>query len=649
MRLPSLNTTAPAATNTFGSIHLRPRLLQVARTLVKLTSAAFLLHSSSCVGKKAPQATPQVSHEAPPPPRPSEIIFPEDAGQLDLKRDFGALGDGVTDDTAKFQKAVRENSDHLDSTTLYLAGGTYLVSDTIQWFCRLSLVGRSQGATIIKLKDNAPGFGDPNNPRPVISVGDPPNNGDAMQSYVSNLIVDTGKGNPGAIGIAFQSNNGGGIEDVTIRSGDTRGHAGLTTWPWPGPALIKNLRVEGFDRGIYTSASEYDLTFVNITLIGQKLFGWENDGLPIEIENLQSYNSVPAFKGDGTVVMINSHFHGGDSKRVGMFYNGDSLYMRNVVADGYSAVLQDSGGANEIKELWKGTIHSKFPSPRSSLNLPIKETPSAPHPPIQTWTNVRDFNPEGSDNWTKAIQAAIDSGTETLYFPRGAYNIDAPLHIRGNVKRIIGMRSSLKIPKSFRDVPMVRFEGTSPNPLIVEYFNAASEEYRFNTLTFHQAGTQPIVFKRCYGSISNEPNKADVFLEDFQGILRLKGPINVWSRSLNIETEGDMPELVNDGGTLWLLGYKTEYQSTNIFNRGGAKTEMLGGLIYPVTEQWPDIPSFINEESSLSMIFAYRVYVERANQNVIVKETRGGVVRELSKTEAFGRGAWSLNYTGFQR
>jgi len=614
-------------------------------------SVCTVLLVVSCIAQKPRGGSSREAFVTAAPAAPApEIVFPADAGQLDLKRDFGAKGDGITDDTAKLRKAVRENSDQLDSTTLYLTSGTYVVSDTIQWFARLSLMGRNRDKTIIKLKDNALGFGDPTHPQPVISVGDQPNNGDAMQSYVSHLTVDTGKGNPGAIGIAYQSNNGGGIEDVTIRSGDGKGSAGLTTWPWPGPGLIKNLRVEGFDRGIHTSASEYNLTFVNITLIGQRVFGWENDGLPIEIENLQSYNSVPAFKGSGTVVMLNSHFHGGASNRIGMQYTGDSLYLRNVVADGYSAVLRGGDGSNEIKELWKGNIQSLFPSPRTPLTLPIKQTPSAPYPPAQTWTNVRDFNTDQSETWSKAIQAAIDSGAETLYFPRDVYNITEPIRVRGNVKRIMGMRSLLRIPTSLKDVPMVRFEGTSSTPLIMEYFNAGSEEYRLNTLTFHQAGMQPLVFKRCYGSLSNEPNKADVFLEDFQGMLRLKGPLNVWSRSLNIETEGDTPELVNEGATLWLLGYKTEYQSTNILNRGGAKTEMLGGLIYPVTVQWPNIPAFVNENSSLSMIFSYRVYTERAMHNVLVKETRGQEVRELSKERAFGsQGAWSLNYVGAAR
>lgn len=623
------------------------QLRRVRGFVLGLCSLALLV--GACI-TMPPRAAPTVATS--PPLFPAyEIVFPKDAGHLDLKREFGAVGDGVSDDTEKMRKAVRENSDQLDSTTLYLDAGTYLVSDTIQWFCRVSMVGRHPAHTIIKLKDNAPGFQNKDKPRPVISVGDAPNNGDAMQSYVSNLTIDTGKGNPGAIGIAFQSNNGGAVEDVTIKSGDQAGYAGLTTQPWPGPALIKNLRVEGFDRGIFTSAAEYELTFVNITLIGQKVYGWENAGLPIEIENLQSYNSVPAFKGEGTVVMLNSHFHGGAPKRVGMIYSGDSLYMRNVTADdGYTAALRDGSGSTKVSELWKGTIHTLFPSSRKSLNLPIKETPNAPHPNPKTWVNVRDFNTDNSETWTKAIQAAIDSGAETLYFPRDVYNIQEPIVFRGNVTRVIGMRSTLRIPKVLKNVPMVRFEGTSSTPLILEYFNAASEEYRFNTLTFHQAGKQPIAFKHCYGSLSNEPNGADVFLEDFQGTVRLKGPLNVWSRSLNIETEGEEPELVNDGATLWLLGYKTEYQSTNIVNRGGAKTEVLGGLIYPVTEKWPDIPAFVNEDSSLSVMVSYRVYAERAYHNVLVKDVRGGETRELSKEKAFGGAqGWSLNYVASPR
>jgi non-canonical (house-cleaning) NTP pyrophosphatase len=54
---------------------------------------------------------------------------------------------------------------------------------------------------VIRLKDNSPGFDDPNKPKIVLSVYQGQGTGDVMHSYVRNLTVDVGRGNPGAVGL----------------------------------------------------------------------------------------------------------------------------------------------------------------------------------------------------------------------------------------------------------------------------------------------------------------------------------------------------------------------------------------------------------------------------------------------------------------
>ncbi|NJK90757.1 MAG: hypothetical protein HC904_02330 [Blastochloris sp.] len=67
-----------------------------------------------------------------------EIIYPDKAGITNLKRDFGAKGDGVTDDTAAIQKALNEKKG-----ILYLPAGTYMISDTLRW-------GKGEKRTILQ-------------------------------------------------------------------------------------------------------------------------------------------------------------------------------------------------------------------------------------------------------------------------------------------------------------------------------------------------------------------------------------------------------------------------------------------------------------------------------------------------------------------
>jgi hypothetical protein len=160
------------------------------------------------------------------PARAENIVFPNDSGAVDVKAKYGAKGDGVTDDTQAIQKAIDEVRSIPD--TLYFPNGTYLVSDSVGIFNGkahsrdrfLTYQGQSESGTVIKLKDNCPGFGDPAKPKIVFSVYEGQGTGDVMHSYVRNLTVDVGKGNPGAVGLRFMSNNSGAMDRVTIRSSD---------------------------------------------------------------------------------------------------------------------------------------------------------------------------------------------------------------------------------------------------------------------------------------------------------------------------------------------------------------------------------------------------------------------------------------------
>jgi len=57
-------------------------------------------------------------------------VFPNDPSVLDVRRDFGAKGDGVADDTAALQAAIEASSDRGrggGTKILFLPHGTYRV------------------------------------------------------------------------------------------------------------------------------------------------------------------------------------------------------------------------------------------------------------------------------------------------------------------------------------------------------------------------------------------------------------------------------------------------------------------------------------------------------------------------------------------
>ena len=105
--------------------------------------------------------------------------FPSDSGILNV-RDFGAKGDGRSDDTAQFVAAIaaavtiRARFSGAPGRFI-LPSGTYWVSRSLvkrysdgRYGSGMILVGQSETSTIIKLTDNAPGFGNANAPRGVI-------------------------------------------------------------------------------------------------------------------------------------------------------------------------------------------------------------------------------------------------------------------------------------------------------------------------------------------------------------------------------------------------------------------------------------------------------------------------------------------------
>lgn len=111
----------------------------------------------------------------------TEVVFPVESRVVNV-RNFGAKGDGVTDDTAAIQAAIANPS---GTSLIYFPNGTYVVSKTLLWptpsYVARILQGQSQDGTIIKLKDKVAGFGDPKNPKAVVSTFEGDSTGSAFR------------------------------------------------------------------------------------------------------------------------------------------------------------------------------------------------------------------------------------------------------------------------------------------------------------------------------------------------------------------------------------------------------------------------------------------------------------------------------------
>ncbi len=89
----------------------------------------------------------------------TEIAFPRDPAVIDLRSEFGAKGDGKTDDTEALQKAIDASCGIGGAPTrvLLIRNGIYLVTRTLVVKSELGpwIYGESRDGAVIRLADGA--------------------------------------------------------------------------------------------------------------------------------------------------------------------------------------------------------------------------------------------------------------------------------------------------------------------------------------------------------------------------------------------------------------------------------------------------------------------------------------------------------------
>ena len=163
-----------------------------------------------------------------------------------------------------------------------------------------------------------------------------------------DLIIEVGRGNPGAIGLQFNASNQGTIRNLTLRAAEGSGAIGLDMGFTNeiGPLLVRNLVVEGVEVGISTKWPVNSLTFEQVTLRGKRKFLWWNYHQMIFVRGLDSENAVPAIINEkdswGTATLVDSRITGRNAgdKTPGIL-NERRLCLRNVAVHGYAKSVDD--------------------------------------------------------------------------------------------------------------------------------------------------------------------------------------------------------------------------------------------------------------------------------------------------------------------
>jgi hypothetical protein len=568
------------------------------------------------------------------------VEIPSDAGVLNVTS-YGIQGDGATDNTAAINALIQRAP---MNATMYFPNGTYLISAPLlwkratgAWRAYLTFQGESQGGTVIKLRDNLGGpWATPGNCANSYSVnGDAPrctanamiytgsdritasdsNGNEGYNNYIFDMTIDTGSGNPGAEGIHWIGHNSSAIRNVTIQSEDGQGFMGLDMrTQYFGPALAKNVTVQGFQYGMGIDRAYSSVTMEHITLRNQTKAGFQLMQNIASIRDLVSVNSVPviAMSGPAALVVVGGNFSGSNGAAAITLQSPGQVYLRNISSSGYSSIVVKDGstvaGGAWVSEYSSSAPVSAFPTPAQALKLPIQEAPEYSDNNFGNWANVKSFGAAGN-SWqddAPAIQAAIDSGKSTIYLPFGTYRLGSTIVIRNNVCMFRGFGANLIGNGWYRAITV---QNTNCGTTTIQGLSGSGG---FAAPEIEGASTGNLVLKDFrllgYTTTAGWGGGGNVFLEDVSF-----GPYyftrqNVWAHQL--DPENAVLHALNDGGNLWVMGLKTENRgsasnpSTILETRNGGKSEVLGG--YQSTQGFyggviVGNPMYISNESSVTV------------------------------------------------
>jgi hypothetical protein len=421
----------------------------------------------------------------------TDVVWPDDAYALNVM-DYGAVGDGATNDTQALRDAISAAQPAPTSSVdtghfVYIPKDTAIaVNDEIAWRlnqgsygCFIGIQGENKATSKIKLLANSTGYNNTGSPKAVLKTASINNAqfNTAFNNFVRNLTIEIDSGNAGALALDMNVSNVAGASDLRIIAAEGSGRTGLTlTRAWPGPAWFDNIEIDGFDYGIDLGSFQYGCAFEHILVKNQRIAGVRDSQNLFVCRDLKSrqVGDVPAIlitdvAGVISLVEADLYITGSSGGAIDNSI-GAHLYLRDVRNRGYAYKLKSKtpGVAESVhnytneelgnKDEFTTTAVSKLHEGQraASLRLPIEEPPRYYDTDMDNWANVQDFGAVIGDNTADnaaAIQDAFDSGASTIYFPAAPggqtttnsnYYVRNSITIPGTVKQIVFFQSLLR-------------------------------------------------------------------------------------------------------------------------------------------------------------------------------------------------------------
>ncbi len=380
---------------------------------------------------------------------------------------FSPRADGVADDTAALQQAIDQVQETTGHGVLLIPEGRYRFTRTLYVWPGVRLIGYGPKRPVFLLAPNTPGYQDSANENYMVfftggrargaqgSSQTPPRDAGAGTFYsaISNIDIEIGDGNPGAVGI-----RGRYAQHAFMAHMDFRIGSGLAGVHETGN-VAEDVHFYGGQYGIWTQKPSpgWQFTVVDATFEGQREAAIREREAGLTLIR-------PTFKNVPTAISIESGFPdelwikdarmediSGPAVIISLEQNPRTeINMENVVCRRVPvfAQLRESGkkfsARGEMYEVKAFSHGLNFPDMRAKAEikavfetstltaLPAPPPSDLPDLPARdSWINVHSLGAKGDGKTddTAVLRAAI-AAHRTLYFPMGRYVISDTLQLR---------------------------------------------------------------------------------------------------------------------------------------------------------------------------------------------------------------------------